>query len=588
MNPKPLGILLLTALSTMVVYGEFEESKTYSWGPNDFKAQVTATIKGDTVGSISEYNSSSRILKSISGSVAASAHIFGKDFDIAKVGYEWEDGSGEWITELGGNIVDVIEIGDFSITPAPPPELSYSHTFVDGSMVFWVAGIPITLSYEVGGNWGPGHDFKPKNDGGLSGLTASISGNASIVANATAAVSVILIRGGVGLDVTLFDTTLTARADLDWKHAKRLFVDLDLSMRPWSTDLYLFYQTRVWSWTCWGCRWGSRNKWSIWTASGTLSRWSLYQDWSYLVSDPEFEPLVNNLPQTISTDVENNGQLFAIDLPTGPIKAIVSAQGGNGDVNLYLSQGEFPDPDAGDHQFASKNSGNSETVTLIGNFTQANQRFYALAHAEQAYENTELLTSISTAQTPVARIASQSNYVYLQFDGSNSSEGEGPLVTYHWDFGDGHTGLGIDVNHTYTATGIYLVSLTVTDIYGISHTTQTEIGIQEFIILGPSSIQANTNHTWTVPVTNFGPGPYSYAWSYKTDCGGSGTIDLDQHKGPSCNVWHPAFVNSPSITIGNYFSHNTQLRVEVTNATGQVFLGNKTVYTHDIELGRKQ
>ncbi|MEM7023225.1 MAG: PKD domain-containing protein, partial [Pseudomonadota bacterium] len=51
----------------------------------------------------------------------------------------------------------------------------------------------------------------------------------------------------------------------------------------------------------------------------------------------------------------------------------------------------------------------------------------------------------------------------LQFDGSGSSDSDGEIVAYDWDFGDGSQGSGEAVSHTYQAAGTYTVELTVTD-----------------------------------------------------------------------------------------------------------------------------
>ena len=49
------------------------------------------------------------------------------------------------------------------------------------------------------------------------------------------------------------------------------------------------------------------------------------------------------------------------------------------------------------------------------------------------------------------------------FDGSGSSDSNGTVVSYAWNFGDGGAGSGKTISHTYARSGSYSVSLTVTD-----------------------------------------------------------------------------------------------------------------------------
>ncbi|MFH1724487.1 MAG: PKD domain-containing protein [Elusimicrobiota bacterium] len=54
------------------------------------------------------------------------------------------------------------------------------------------------------------------------------------------------------------------------------------------------------------------------------------------------------------------------------------------------------------------------------------------------------------------------------FDGSGSSDPDGTIVSYDWDFGDSATASGASVNHPYAEAGVYTVTLTVTDDLGTS------------------------------------------------------------------------------------------------------------------------
>ncbi|HEY3155238.1 MAG TPA: PKD domain-containing protein [Candidatus Eisenbacteria bacterium] len=80
----------------------------------------------------------------------------------------------------------------------------------------------------------------------------------------------------------------------------------------------------------------------------------------------------------------------------------------------------------------------------------------------------------------------------LQMDGSGSSDPDGVIVSYAWDFGDNTPGgTGSKPSHTYAAAGNYIVSLTVTDngATPLSHTALTSASISNFI---PANIVRNT------------------------------------------------------------------------------------------------
>lgn len=51
----------------------------------------------------------------------------------------------------------------------------------------------------------------------------------------------------------------------------------------------------------------------------------------------------------------------------------------------------------------------------------------------------------------------------VSFDGGGSSDADGSISSYDWNFGDGAVGSGMSVDHTYTNTGQFTAVLTVTD-----------------------------------------------------------------------------------------------------------------------------
>ena len=65
----------------------------------------------------------------------------------------------------------------------------------------------------------------------------------------------------------------------------------------------------------------------------------------------------------------------------------------------------------------------------------------------------------------------------VSFDGSASSDPDGFINQYEWDFGDGNTASGAQVTNTFDVAGIYTVKLTVTNSDNLTNTTFQDISV---------------------------------------------------------------------------------------------------------------
>ncbi|RMG87837.1 MAG: PKD domain-containing protein, partial [Bacteroidetes bacterium] len=82
----------------------------------------------------------------------------------------------------------------------------------------------------------------------------------------------------------------------------------------------------------------------------------------------------------------------------------------------------------------------------------------------------------------------------VSFDATASSDPNGSTLTYAWDFGDGNSGNGVTVNHTYTTFGTFTATLTVTNNNGASDTETATITVQNPNPIPPTiSITAPTD-----------------------------------------------------------------------------------------------
>lgn len=81
-------------------------------------------------------------------------------------------------------------------------------------------------------------------------------------------------------------------------------------------------------------------------------------------------------------------------------------------------------------------------------------------------------------QAPVAvLVAPTCQALTCLFDGSASSDPDGSIVNYAWDFGDGSTANGPTPSHTYGAGGDYTVRLTVIDDRGGTGSTSRQVSV---------------------------------------------------------------------------------------------------------------
>ena len=77
--------------------------------------------------------------------------------------------------------------------------------------------------------------------------------------------------------------------------------------------------------------------------------------------------------------------------------------------------------------------------------------------------------------------------VIVTFDGSDSQDPDGIIMTYEWGFGDGSSGTGVVPSHDYSIAGTYTVTLTVTDNEGAADSDEVSIIVEEYQVPPPET-----------------------------------------------------------------------------------------------------
>lgn len=88
-----------------------------------------------------------------------------------------------------------------------------------------------------------------------------------------------------------------------------------------------------------------------------------------------------------------------------------------------------------------------------------------------SYADLHVAPTVAPNVAPTAAFGARAEDLGLAVDGSESSDPDGTVVGYAWQFGDGATATGRTATHTYAAPGTYRVTLTVTDSRGATATT---------------------------------------------------------------------------------------------------------------------
>jgi PKD repeat protein len=118
----------------------------------------------------------------------------------------------------------------------------------------------------------------------------------------------------------------------------------------------------------------------------------------------------------------------------------------------------------------------------------------------------------------------------IYFNASQSYDLDGHIVSYFWDFGDGTTGTGVIVEHSYADDGLYIVKLTVTDDDGATASTTAAKAVANRPPTASFTENATTLYRGEVirfnATESFDPDGYiaSYLWSFGDGTNATGVI----------------------------------------------------------------
>jgi PKD repeat protein len=217
---------------------------------------------------------------------------------------------------------------------------------------------------------------------------------------------------------------------------------------------------------------------------------------------------------TSGSSQETNVVITATE--SSPIQptAVITSSSAAGDapftINFDGSGSTTSQPPFTSYSWDFDDGATAEGVSVAHTYTSAGTYNPSLTVYDSAGLSDKVTTPViinptpepTTNQPPTSSFIATSGYgapLIVSFDGSGSNDADGTIKSYAWNFGDETSATGSSTQHTYTDTGDYTVTLTVTD-----NMNATAVSSQVVSVITEDEIEFNfelqeieVDHNWT-------------------------------------------------------------------------------------------
>ncbi len=290
-----------------------------------------------------------------------------------------------------------------------------------------------------------------------------------------------------------------------------------------------------------------------------------------VVNDPRYAPVVAQMQALLNQLETCSGASCHVDRPdlpptasyvaTCPAKSTAcSFNATASDIDGSVASYSW---DFGDGNSATGASAN-HTYTTPGTYS------VTLTVTDDRGAQTFVQQSVTTGTPnlpPVPSFTYSATNTVVNFDATGSTDPDGTIASYSWDFGDGNTATGATPQHDFVNTGSYLVTLTVTDNDGASSSTSQLVSVSTPNIppVAMFTISQTGNFVSLDATASYDPDGtiVQYTWDF-----GDGT-DPDSGDGGT---------NSGSVTSHTYVGTGTRtITLTVTDNRGGTATASQTV-----------
>ena len=221
--------------------------------------------------------------------------------------------------------------------------------------------------------------------------------------------------------------------------------------------------------------------------------------------DSAGDEVLDDYDYSYSSEDGMNGYIYNVSLPAGDYYIEVDGVGAYWDENSATFINEYIDasvPRVPANDIPADCSYDSDTGTITNNQFQAFTDYasigrYTLKTTSKGTPNNIAPVASTLGTTQVGGMAPST----VKFVGSNSSDADGIITNYLWDFGDGTNSTLANPTHVYSTAGTYTATLLVTDNSNstgsatVSITAKAVSSVKAANVLSVSVAWAKTNFT---------------------------------------------------------------------------------------------
>jgi PKD repeat protein len=233
---------------------------------------------------------------------------------------------------------------------------------------------------------------------------------------------------------------------------------------------------------------------------------------------------------TVTLTVTDNGNaasqtthVVTVTAPNAPPVASFTSACSGLTCSFNASGSSDPDGTVASYAWSFGDGASGSGPTVSRTYAAGGTYTVTLTVTDNAGAASQTAHVVTVNAPPVASFTSTCSGLTCSFNASGSSDPDGTIASYAWSFGDGTSGSGVTVSHTFAAGGTYTVTLIVTDNAAVTGQTTSTVTVNAPPVASFTSACSGLTCSFNASGSSDPDGTIaSYAWSFGDGTSGSG------------------------------------------------------------------